>query len=170
MKAAGKAGGFVISGVTALGMDDTETDDSPMGMLEKQALADKMKMEMAVQGAIAKQEVYLAGYYAKSQNAVVTVSQLVNANVHAITNMAAMAKGSGGSDKNYSRVAACCCCSVATKTSGGAWASLDASGSTQLDVTAIINSAMTATGGGLMGGESGSFEYYEEDGGLPPLP
>ena len=84
--------------------------------------------------------------------------------------MAAMAKGSGGSDKNYSRVAACCCCSVATKTSGGAWASLDASGSTQLDVTAIINSAMTATGGGLMGGESGSFEYYEEDGGLPPLP
>jgi len=56
-----------------------------------------------------------------------------------------MAKGSGGSDKNYSKVAACCCCSVATKTSGGAWASLEASGSSSLDINMLINSATTAT-------------------------
>ena len=74
-----------------------------------------------------------------------TVSQIVNANVTAVSQLAGLAKGSGGSDRNYSRVFAACCCSVATKSSGGAWASLDASASSSLDINMLINSNMTAT-------------------------
>lgn len=145
LKATGTAIGFTVGRAIELGLDPVEEGDTPLGKLEKLALEDKLKLEMHVQGAIAKQEIILAGAYARSQNAVVTVSQVVNANVKAMSQLAVMAKGSGGSDKNYSKVAACCCCSVATKTSGGAWASLEASGSSSLDINMLINSATTAT-------------------------
>lgn len=146
VKATGAAIGIKIGTVTVLGVEPSEEAvDTPLGMLEKQALEKKLKMEMAVQSAIAKQEILLAGAYARSQNAVTTVSQIVNANVTAVSQLAGLAKGSGGSDRNYSRVFAACCCSVATKSSGGAWASLDASASSSLDINMLINSNMTAT-------------------------
>jgi len=109
-------------------------------------------------GALAMQEVQLAGQYAMMQNKILVMQQKLEIEGQAKADIAALGKEAMGTDKNYSKVVACCCCSVAKKQSGGIWNSVELSGSAATNQT-IPGISVSTQGGAAVQGK-GSVEGY----------